>query len=74
MVPPLRQGIRNYFRTEEILMKFYCAACCKPWYNLDVEDSSTPTPNRSCPKCMREAGYRWVNVMAMTYTEIKEAA
>lgn len=55
-------------------MKFYCAACCKPWYNLDVEDSSTPTPNRSCPKCMREAGYRWVNVMAMTYTEIKEAA
>lgn len=55
-------------------MKFYCTACGKSWYNLDAEDGSSETPNRSCPKCMRKAGYRWINVLAMDYTEIKEGA
>lgn len=56
-------------------MKFNCPACCRPWFTLDEEPNPPEaTPNRSCPKCMKAAGYKWVNVLSMDYTEIKEAA
>lgn len=56
-------------------MKFYCVACSHAWSNLDSDPAPPQDPlKRSCPACMKKAGYRWTDIVKMEYVEILEAA
>lgn len=52
-------------------MKYLCKGCGKAWFTLDPETPGREPEYRSCPRCMREAGYRWVDVPKMEYTNIE---